>query len=72
MKIQSIWIEIFPQKSESSLVCTIYRPPENSKHLHENFSKLFDDMLSLAMRNFRRINPTGTYERQLFGKRQSK
>ena len=25
-------------------------PLQNSKHLHENFAKLFDDTLSLAMR----------------------
>ena len=55
MKIQSIRIEIFAQKSKSSLVCTIYRPRENSKHLHENFIKLFDDMLSLAMRRFKEL-----------------
>ena len=46
--LESIWTEIFPQKSKSFLVCTVYRPPEKSKNLHENFAKVFD-MLSLAM-----------------------
>ena len=39
----------------SFLVCTIYQPPKNSKHLYENFAKLFDDMLSLAMRSFKEL-----------------
>ena len=39
----------------SFLVCTIYQPPKNRKHLHENFAKLFDDMLSLAMRSFKEL-----------------
>ena len=46
-----------PSKIETFLVCTIYRPPENSKHLHENFARLFDDMLS--MRNFKKLILTG-------------
>ena len=39
----------------SFLVCTIYQPPKNRKHLHENFAKLFDDTLSLAMRSFKEL-----------------
>ena len=41
--------------SKSFLVCTIYRPSENSKHLLENFAKLFDNMLSLAMRSSKEL-----------------
>ena len=40
---------------KSFLVCTIYQPPKNSKHLYENFTKNFDDMLSLAMRSFKEL-----------------
>ena len=46
--IESIWIEIFPPKSKSILFCTIYRPPDSSKHLHRNFEASFSEMLSLA------------------------
>ena len=53
--LESIWIDIFSQKSKSFLVYTIYRPLENSKHLYENFAKRFDDMLSLAMRIFKEL-----------------
>ena len=30
---ESIWIEIFPEKSKSYLISAIYRPPDNSKYL---------------------------------------
>ena len=38
------------QNLRSFLVCTIYQPPKNRKHLHENFAKFFVDILSLAVK----------------------
>ena len=56
---ESIWIKIFLQKLKFFLVWTIYCVPENSKHLHENFAKFFDDMWSLAVRSFKESNLLG-------------
>ena len=43
--IESIWLEVFPNKAKSFLICCMYRPPENSKYLSSNFNKTFSNML---------------------------
>ena len=61
MKISKIQIQnVSGSKSSlknrnAFLFFTIYRPLENSKHLHDNFAKSFDDMLSLVMRSFKEL-----------------
>ena len=52
-------IKISKVSESKSLVWTIYCVPENSKHLHENFAKFFDDMWSLAVRSFKESNLLG-------------
>ena len=47
-KIEAIWIEIFPQKSKSILICFLYRPPDTSSYLSKDFDPLFDDILTTA------------------------
>eukprot|EP00794_Sanderia_malayensis_P000790 gene790-80_t len=47
-RTEAIWIEIFPQKSKSILICFLYRPPETSSYLSKDFDPLFDDMLTTA------------------------
>ena len=49
--LECIWIEIFPVKAKSLLVAVIYKPPEGSRYLHENFKNLLNDMLSLATKS---------------------
>ena len=45
-KIEAIWIEIFPQKSKSILICFLYRHVDTSSYLSKEFYLLFDDMLT--------------------------
>ena len=47
-EIKSIWIEIRIKKSKNILLCTIYRPPDLSLHLTDNFANIFSNMLSTA------------------------
>lgn len=44
--IESIWLEIFINKSKSFLISSIYKPPEGSKYLLKDFDESFDKMLS--------------------------
>ena len=36
-KIEAIWIEIFIPKSRPVLICFMYRPPDTSKYLNQDF-----------------------------------
>ena len=47
--VEALWIEIFLQKSNSILLCIIYRPPDSSKHLDANFENNFEEMISLVI-----------------------
>ena len=47
--IEAMWIEILVKNSKSFLVCIIYRPPNSSKYLDQNFEEKFDDMITTAM-----------------------
>ena len=47
--IECCWIEIFVKKSKSLLVGVLYRPPDSSSYLSENFELLLDEMLSTAV-----------------------
>ena len=40
-----LWIEIFVPKSKPFLVCSAYRPPDNSRYLDTNFVQKFNNML---------------------------
>ena len=44
--LEYICVEIFPKNSKSFIVITMYRPPDSSKHLHENFNIHFAQLLS--------------------------
>ena len=44
--VEALWIEIFFQKSNSILLCIIYRPPDSSKHVDANFENNFEEMIS--------------------------
>ena len=46
--LECIWIEIFPEKSNSFLISVIYKPPEGSNYLQQNFTTLLNQTLSLA------------------------
>ena len=37
------------------MICVLYRPPDNSKHLDKNFESSLDDMLSLAANECKEI-----------------
>ena len=41
-EIEGMWIEMFIQKSCSLLICILYRPPDTSKHLSNDFEDQFD------------------------------
>ena len=45
-KIEAIRIEISIPKSRPILICFMYRPPDTSKYLKEDFDALFSDMMS--------------------------
>eukprot|EP00112_Aurelia_sp_Birch-Aquarium-sp1_P015555 Seg346.1 transcript_id=Seg346.1/GoldUCD/mRNA.D3Y31 product="hypothetical protein" protein_id=Seg346.1/GoldUCD/D3Y31 len=47
--IECIWIEILFPKSKGFLIGVIYRPPDSSKHLPENFNETFESMLSTVV-----------------------
>ena len=55
VKISKMQIKIkyldrsFPSKIETFSSLHYIPSPENSRHQHENFAKLFDDILSLAL-----------------------
>ena len=51
--LESLVFEIFLKKS--FLVCTIYRPPDNSDYLDINFVNVLDNMLSLATKNSKEL-----------------
>ena len=48
-KIECIWMEVCLHKAKSFLVACLYRPPDSSKHLHENFNNLLDETCSLTL-----------------------
>ena len=37
--LEVIWIELFIQSTKSILICTIYKPPDNSKYVHKDIIK---------------------------------
>ena len=45
--IECICLEIFSKKSKSFMAVVIYRPPDSSKHVHEDFNQRFSNVLSL-------------------------
>ena len=49
VEIESIWIEFLFPKSKPFLVSTVYKPPDGSDYLDENFLSNLDSMLSTAI-----------------------
>eukprot|EP00794_Sanderia_malayensis_P000892 gene892-189_t len=49
-EIESVWIEIWPcrQHWKGILFSTIYRPPDTSKYLHDDFNTVFNSMMTKA------------------------
>ena len=47
-ELEMLWIEVLPGKAKIVLLSVLYRPPDTSKSLQNNFNKLFNDMLSIA------------------------
>ena len=45
--IECIWVEIFVKKSKSMLFCTLYKPPDSSKHLDKTFTSKLDEMITM-------------------------
>ena len=43
--VEAIWLEVLLKKSSPLLVCNIYRPPDTSRYLVNNFENLFKGML---------------------------
>ncbi|XP_057299539.1 uncharacterized protein LOC130630163 [Hydractinia symbiolongicarpus] len=39
--LENIWIEICPEKAKHYLICCMYRPPDNSLHLHKKWKEYF-------------------------------
>ncbi|CAB4038162.1 Hypothetical predicted protein, partial [Paramuricea clavata] len=52
-ELECIWLEIFPYKTKSFLICSMYRPPDTSSYTHANFKNLFAGMLDLATANLK-------------------
>jgi len=52
--IETMWIEFIPPKSKSFLLCVVYRPPDGSRYLYDNFSELFNDQLTKGVNNGRK------------------
>ena len=50
-EVECLWIEILLEKSKSLLVSVIYKPPEGSHYLQENFTNLLNLMLSIATKS---------------------
>jgi len=44
---ECIWLEIILKHSKSYLIGILYRPPDNSKHLHKNFLEKLSNTLSI-------------------------
>ncbi len=57
--IEALWLEVFFEKSKSILLCTLYWPPNSSKHLTNNFEPKFDDMVSTAVSDGKEVIITG-------------
>ena len=47
--VENITLEIFPHKSKSFLIITIYKPPKDSKYLSKNFDNYLDEILNSAL-----------------------
>ena len=47
--IECRWLEINVRNSKSLLVGILYRPPDTSSYLNEDFEQSFDDMLGTAI-----------------------
>ena len=58
-ELEAIWIELFIPKSKSLLISVVYKPPESSRHLHKNFTTIFDDMISTAVSENKEILLSG-------------
>ena len=54
-ELECIWLEIFPYKTKSFLICSMYRPPDTSSYTHANFKNLFAGMLDLATANLKEV-----------------
>lgn len=48
-KIEAIWIEIFIPKSRPILICFMYRPPDTSRYLNQDFDTLFSDVMYVSI-----------------------
>ena len=48
-EIETLWIEFMPTKSNSFLICVVYRPPVGSEYLHPSFSDIFIKQLSVCV-----------------------
>lgn len=44
--VESIVVEVIIQKAKNILITTVYRPPNGSKYLQNNFTEHFNDLLS--------------------------
>ncbi len=58
-EIKGIWIEIFLPRSKLFLICILYRPPDGSDYLHNNFTNLLNDMFINASGDSKEIIVTG-------------
>eukprot|EP00112_Aurelia_sp_Birch-Aquarium-sp1_P026369 Seg932.4 transcript_id=Seg932.4/GoldUCD/mRNA.D3Y31 product="hypothetical protein" protein_id=Seg932.4/GoldUCD/D3Y31 len=47
--LECVWIEIIFPKTKGFLVGVIYKPPDSSKHLTENFEEKLNEMLATVM-----------------------
>ena len=46
--IECLWVELFIKKSQSFLICSLYRPPNSSEYISKNFEIDFNDMIIKA------------------------
>ena len=56
VELESIWIEVFPHKSKSILICVMYRPPDSSSYVPKDFSNFLSTQLSSATKSNNELN----------------
>ena len=45
--IEGIWIQIFVKNTRPMFICMVYRPPDTSKYLDQNFASIFHDTINI-------------------------
>ena len=53
--LESLWIEIFINKSKNFLMTSFYRPPNDSKYLVKDFDEQFNDQLMTVSREKKEV-----------------